>query len=234
MLIGILFVVSSVSEEDAHLELEVEKPVALEEQCERAQEGELIKGSASMEAKINLWETSKIVPAENHLEGQTNALEVEASIIRFEQQHEITRKSLFEREIVPKRGNGPVMSTEPIALEEIQAGGCGVGALDKIQAAGMRRPSIGLATVTKQWLDHDRADVPQREPASVSIFPNDVDHSCSPIPSKVNFTSSDHQAFAAGANSDMEASPQLHIQYPLDESQQTQLRSQILGYGAIL
>jgi hypothetical protein len=235
MLIGILFVVSSVSEEDAHLELEVEKSVALEEQCERAQEGELIKGSASMGAKINLWETSKIVPAENHLEGQTSALEVEASIIRFEQQHEITRKSLFEHEIVPKRGNGPVMSTEPIALEEIQAGGCGGEALDKIRAAGMRRPSIGLATVTKQWLDHDRADVPQREPASVSIFPNDVDHfSCSPIPSKVNFTSSDHQAFAAGANSDMQASPQLHIQYPLDESQQAQLRSQILVYGAIL
>jgi hypothetical protein len=127
------------------------------------------------------------------------------------------------------------VSTEPIALEEIQAGGCGGGALDKIWAAGMRRPSIGLATVTKQWLDHDRADVPQREPASVSIFPNDVDHfSCSPIPSMVNFTSSDHQAFAAGANSDMEASPQLHIQYHLDESQQAQLRSQILVYGAIL
>jgi hypothetical protein len=125
MLIGILFVVSSVSEEDAHLELEVEKPVALEEQCEQAQEGELIKGSASMRAKINLWETSKIGPAENHLEGQTNALEVEASIIRFEQQHEITQKSLFEHEIVP---NGPVMSTEPVALEEIQAGGCGGGA----------------------------------------------------------------------------------------------------------
>ncbi|CAK9267142.1 unnamed protein product [Sphagnum jensenii] len=205
MLIGILFVVSSVSEEDAHLELEVEKPVALEEQCEWAQEAELVKGSASMGAKINLWKTSKIGPAENHLEGQTNVLEVEASIIRFEQQHEITQKSLFEHEIVPKRGNGPVMSTEPIALEEIQAGGCGGGALDKIRAAGMRRPSIALATVTKQWLDHDRADVPQREPASVSIFPNDVDHfSCSPIPSKVNFTSSDHQAFAAGANSDME------------------------------
>ncbi|CAM6052088.1 unnamed protein product [Sphagnum compactum] len=208
------------------LELEVEKAVAIEEVTDGTPEDEL-KGSDIVVAE-NTLENTSTVETTPKLDRQSKALvQVEASFTRLEPQHELSQRE--SEEIVPMTANGTIVTTETIALEGTRAGGCGGGYLDKNHAATMRRCS--LAAGNEHGMGHD-TDIPQFAPPGVSILPDDREFISAPSLSNKSPIRVDHRPFGAGIGSDLEASPQLPFGYPLDHSQQAQLHSQILVFGA--